>query len=110
MDGKPKESDWKQFRKMVPDLRERYVKTKNHEILGILTSPEKSPTEQFWDTLDVMEKESKVLVDCLDGHSRSNMFMHMSLMCRYGMLTQEDLKCFSEELQESMARYLSEST
>lgn len=29
MSGNPKESDWKTFRKIVPDLRERYLKKKN---------------------------------------------------------------------------------
>ena len=31
MEEKPKESDWKAFRKMVPELRERYLTEKNNE-------------------------------------------------------------------------------
>jgi len=29
MEGNPKESDWKAFRKMVPELRERYLEEKD---------------------------------------------------------------------------------
>ncbi len=102
----PKESDWKRFRKLVPELRERYLKGKNHEILNLLTAPGKTPTEQFWDAFDKMKKERKILVDCLDGHSRSKMFMAMALMCRYGMLNEDDLAGFSNELQDSLSAYL----
>ena len=103
---KPKESDWKRFRKIVPDLRERYLKEKNHELVGMLTAPDKTPTEQFWDTFERMKKEGKILTDCLDPHSRSNMFMSMMLMLRYGMLIEEDLEGFSEELQRELTSTL----
>ena len=106
MNGKPKESDWKRFRDMVLDLRERYLKEKNHELVGILTSPDKTPTEQFWDTLERMNKEKRILQDCLDRHSRSNMFMSMILMLRYGMLKEEDLEGFSEELQDELTSFI----
>ena len=97
MNGKVKESDWKRFRKIVPELREAYLKEKNRELARILTDSKKTPTEQFWDAFEKMKKERKILVDCLDGHSRSNMFMSMALMCRYGMLKEEQFveKTFS---------------
>jgi len=101
-----KESDWKRFRKMVPDLRERYLKVKNRELVAILMASDKTPTDQFWDTFEAMKKEQKVLVDCLDDHRRSTMLMSMALMCRYGMLNADDLKEFSEGLQGEMSRYL----
>ena len=66
---KPKESDWKRFRDLVPDLRERYLKKINHELVGMLTVPDKTPTNQFWDTFEQMKKEKRILQDCLDGHS-----------------------------------------
>ncbi len=69
----------------------------------MLTAPDKTPTEQFWDTLERMQKEKRILQDCLDRHSRSNMFMSMMLMLRYGML-EEDLEGFSEELQDDLSR------
>jgi hypothetical protein len=35
------------------------LKEKNHELVSLLTCPEKTPTEQFWDTFDRMKKEMK---------------------------------------------------
>lgn len=103
---KPKESDWKHFNAMTVDLRERYLKEKNQKLVQMLTASGKKPSAQFWDTFDQMNKEKKILVDCLDGHSRSKMTMCMALMLRYGMLKKEDLEGFSEELQNQMSHYL----
>ncbi len=99
MQYKPRESDWKRFRKMVPELRERYLKEKNVELVSHLTDSSKTPTEQFWNTFEKMKEESKILENCLDGHSRSNMVLAMALMCRHGMLNEEYLSEFSDELK-----------
>lgn len=106
MNDKPKESDWKQFRGMVEFLKERYLKETNQRLNEILTDVNRTPTNQFWDTFEEMKKVKTVLEDCLDGHSRSRMFLSMTLMLRYGMLKKADLKVFSEELQESLTVYL----
>jgi len=105
MNTKPKESDWKQFRDQVAFLRERYLKEKNQQLLEMLTDSERTPTAQFWDTFDQMKKEQKVLRDCLDGHSRSNMYFSMHLMLNYGMLKEEELDEFSEALREQLIRH-----
>jgi hypothetical protein len=106
MNGKPKESDWKQFRDMVEFLKERYLKEKNRKLDQILADSERTATDQFWDTFEAMKKEKKVLQDCLDGHSRSKMYFSMFLMLRHGMLKEKDLKAFSEELQEQLTNDL----
>ncbi|TVQ10431.1 MAG: hypothetical protein EA364_12420 [Balneolaceae bacterium] len=100
----PKESDWKQFRKMVPGLRERYLEETIPYIQDVLNDKNRTPTQRFWDTYKKMEKTGRILEDCLDGHSRSKMEMYMSLMFRYGLLKDEDLKHFSEELQDNLQR------
>jgi len=96
----PKESDWKRFRSMVTDLRERYLKERNHELVRLLTDPSKTPTEQFWETHDRMREIGKILVKCLDGHSRSKMARYLAEMRYYGMLKESDLEGFSDELRE----------
>lgn len=106
MNGKPKESDWKQFRDMVEFLKERYLKETNLKLNQILTDSKRTATDQFWDTFEEMKKEKKILQDCLDRHSRSQMYLSMLLMLRYGMLKKEDLKGFSEELQEQLITHL----
>ena len=105
MNQKPKESDWKKFRSMVDDLRENYLKKRNAQLVEELTNPEKTPTEQFWDTFEKMKKEKQILQDCLDGHSRSKMFLHMMLMYRYEMISEKEIKEFSIELQDRVKSF-----
>ena len=97
---KPKESDWKKFKNSLVKWRERYLKRKNDEIQAILEDKDLSETEKFWDIVDFQKAESKILHNCLDGYSRSNMTLHMALMKKYEMIGQEDIEEFSEELQE----------
>jgi hypothetical protein len=106
MGQNPKESDWRQFCAMVPDLRERYLEAKNQELTNMLTGSDQTPTERFWATFEQMKKESKILQDCLDNHSRSQMSMSMMLMLRHGMLKKEDLNEFSDELREQLMAFL----
>jgi L-lactate utilization protein LutB len=95
-----KESDWQLFRERVPEYRERYLENVNDEIASILTSEEATPTEIFWEAKERMDAEAQILVDCLDGHSRSNMRMHLLLMYRHGLIEEADLEEFSDELRE----------
>jgi len=98
------ESDWRKFRDMVPQLRERYLAERNARIARIFADPKKNETERFWDALKEMEREAKILRDCLDGHSRSSMFSYLCVMLSVGMLRKEDLLQFSDELQQKLSR------
>ena len=104
MEGKPKESDWKIFRKVVSELRERYLAEKNKEIVAIFTDEGRTPTRRFWDARELIEKERKILESCLDGHSRSRMIGYMYLMYRHGMLRDSDLENFSDNLRNDIKR------
>ena len=104
----PIESDWKTFSKMVPELRERYLREKNAELIAILQAPDKTSTEQFWDAEEHCRKEAKILRYCLIGHSRSKMYLFMGSMLKYGMLRKEDLEPFSEELRAHLTHWLRE--
>ncbi len=103
--NKPLESDWKTFRKMVPELRERYLARVNRELAELLGgSGDSTETEKFWDAEEMIRKQAKILCDCLDRHSRSNMIFSCLLMYRYKMLTAADLEHFSEDFRESVTR------
>jgi hypothetical protein len=102
MEEKLFESDWKTFRKRVPEWRERYLSGKNREILAILTDENRTPTEQFWDAMEKIKEEARILVNCLDGHSRSKMHGYVLLMHRHGLIRDDDLGEFSEALREQI--------
>ena len=102
------ESDWKKFSALVPKLRERYLADKNLGILRKFTDPKKTETEHFWDAMEAMEVEARVLRQCLDGHSRSKMWLFLLTMARAGMLKKEDLADFSEELRQRVSHVFDE--
>jgi hypothetical protein len=97
------ESDWKNFRAIVPKLRERYLAERHADIMRKFTDPEKTETERFWDTMEAIEVEARILRQCLDGHSRSKMGLYLLTMARAGMLKKEDLAGFSDELRQQLA-------
>ena len=102
MTDSPKESDWKAFRDIVPDLRERYLHRRNAELVALLGDDSLSPTEQFWNVEERTREIAKILRACLDDHSRSRMFGYMVLMHGHDMLTDLDLERFSQELREKI--------
>ncbi|HEY7745807.1 MAG TPA: hypothetical protein VIA07_05670 [Desulfuromonadales bacterium] len=98
--NKPLESDWKTFRKRVPEWRERYLAGQNRQIAALFADGEKTPTEQFWEAEKKINAVGRILVDCLDGHSRSKMEMHLCLMYRHKMIGAVDLEEFSGGIKE----------
>jgi hypothetical protein len=100
MMNKPLESDWKTFRKRVPEWRERYLAGQNQQIAALFADGEKTPTAQFWEAEKKIKAVARTLVDCLDGHSRSNMEMYLCLMVRHKMIGADDLEEFSGEIKE----------
>ena len=97
------ESDWKVFRAMTPELRERYLREKNEELKGILEEVGKTPTERFWNAAEKSEEVARILRRCLDGHSRSKMQGFMAQMLQDGLLRRADLDKFSADLRERLS-------
>jgi hypothetical protein len=94
-----KESDWRAFRDSLVEWRERYLETTTQEIADVLQEEGASPTERFWNAKERIDEEATILRDCLDGHSRSKMDMHLVLMYRHGLIDDADLERFSDELR-----------
>ncbi len=101
--SQPAESDWKNFRSIVPELRERYLRARNIELISILQGESLTPTEKFWTATERMEEIGDILKACLDDHRRSTMIHAIRLMYHHQMITDEDLKGFSEEVRERIA-------
>ena len=105
----PVESDWKLYSKLIPFWRDRYLTVKNREFTATLCQDGKTPTEVFWETKERVDKEAKILDQCLGRNSRSSMYMSMLLMHRYGLITDSDLNQFSEELSLALRKALGTS-
>lgn len=101
--NQPDESDWKCFRAMVPELRERYLRDRNAELIAILQGESLTPTEKFWTANERMKEFGGILRTCLDDHRRSKMMDSLMLMYRYQMIKDADLEKFIEEVRERVA-------
>ncbi len=99
---KPLESDWKIYNELIPFWRDRFLLKKNEEIISILTRENKTQTENFWDSKALIEKQARVLDQCLGYHSRSKMWMSILLMHNYGLIQDKDLERFSESLRQDI--------
>ena len=98
------ESDWKVYRKSLEGWRERYLAKQNEKLIKIVINTEHTPTEQFWNAKGFVDEQAKILQDCLDHHSRSNMFMSLLLMLRYELINESDLNEFSEDLRSRLVQ------
>ena len=93
------EGDWKALRKIIPELRERYIGRLNGELRQMLESSAPTATECFWNAHEKMTKESALIQNCLDDVRRSRMHQMIYAMLDCGMMHLKDLSIFSEELQ-----------
>lgn len=96
------ESDWKQFRALLPVWRERYLAEKNQKITALLSASGQTETERFWNAEELLRKEAKTLQRCLDDIRRSRMLECLWAMRGAGMICRDDLASFSQELQEKV--------
>jgi hypothetical protein len=85
-----------------------YLAERHAQILRKFTDPKKTETERFWDALEAMEVEARVLRQCLDGHSRSKMWLYLLTMAHAGMLKKGDLVGFSDELRQRVSHVFEE--
>ncbi len=97
------ESDWKIFRSIVPELRERYLRDRNNELIAILQDESLTPTEKFWTTSERMKEIGGILRTCLDDHKRSKMIDSLMLMYRHQIIMDADLEAFSDGVRERVA-------
>lgn len=98
----PLESDWKKFRKIVPELRERYLRERNSELDAILRDESLTPTDRFWAVSKRVDEIGAILRMCLNGHTRSKMMHYLLLMYRHQLLVDGDMEGFSEGVRERL--------
>ncbi len=87
---------------MLPVWRERYLAERNPRIAAVLSDPQKTETERFWEAEKLIRKEARVLARCLDDIRRSRMWERLVEMRAARMIRREDLAEFSPELQDQV--------
>ena len=99
-----KESDWKIFRKKVPQWQEDYMKKLNEEYIEIL-SREGSSAKKFCDLEDRVFKDKKSVGVAIDMR-RSRMLINILDLINDHVIDLEDLDEFSEELRKTVTQII----
>lgn len=97
-------SDWKRYRKKIGDWQERYME---QLIKGyaLCLSSDCTASEKFWELERRIQKDKKhpgVLI----GIQKSSMLYDILHLIDSNVITMEDLKDFSEDLQEDIQFFL----
>lgn len=96
-----KESDWKLFRKKLPDWQERFMARLCGEYVDLLRSDALAST-RFWQLEKRIRRDRRktgVIVEV----SRSRMLMDIDNLFGEGAISLSDLDGFSEELRNTLA-------
>ena len=97
------EKDWKLFRKKMPDWQENYMDRLNQEYLALLTG-EGKPSDKFWALSDRLKNDKKHK-GVIARMSRSEMFFNIVSLINEGAIEFDDLKDFSQDLQDSVSAF-----
>ena len=96
-----KEKDWKLFRKMLPEWQDKYMERLTKEYIELLSS-DRQASDKFW-ALDKRIKDDKKCTGVIARDiRRSHMFQHIIDLMDEGAITEDELKEFSEDLQNTI--------
>lgn len=94
------EHDWKIFRKKIPDWQEAYMERLAKEYILLLQS-EKKASSKFWE-LEKRIKEDKKSPGVIIDMRRSTAINHIVNLLLGEVISLDDLKEFSDDLQEAV--------
>lgn len=95
------EKDWKLFRKMLPDWQERYMERLNQSYAELLNS-DMQASEKFWMLERKIRQDKRCSGVIVSEMSRSRFLDIMFQLMNDGVIREQDLQDFSEELRDSV--------
>ena len=96
-----KESDWKLFRKKLPEWQEGCMEQLVDSYAALLAGPGKA-SDKFWELEERLRKDKK-RVGVVADVSRFQMYYNLLYLLGDKTITLEDLADFSPDLQERLA-------
>ncbi len=96
------ESDWKLFRKKLPDWQEDYMGKLIEEYKDILNG-EGNPSDRFWELEKRINRDRHDSGVVIEDVSRSHMIRNLMSLYSDGVITWDDLDDFSDTLKDQLA-------
>ena len=95
------ESDWRRFKEVHRVLLERFCARTLDEI-GAAIRAEGTAHEKYLQIYKLLQKRDEEIARAFDDFRRSTATMQLYIMRRMGLLTDEELKMFSEDTQKTI--------
>ena len=95
-----KESDWKLFRKLLPEWQERFIGRLLGEYSTMLAG-QGLASDKFWRLQKRLQKDVRKVGVCAEMR-RSVIDMNLRSLLLEGAISKDDLDGFSEELRQSL--------
>jgi hypothetical protein len=93
------ESDWKQFKKVHDILLERFSAKALADLAAVVETTEGTAHDRFLRAWKLVNERNEDMAQVFDDFRRSTAVMQLAIMRRMGLLTDEELKFFSEATQ-----------
>ena len=97
-------SDWKLFRSRIGEWQENYMDRLVKEYIQLLNSSEDA-SDKFW-MLDERIKKDKKHPGVILEMRNSDMLFDIVALINHGVITEEDLDGFSDDLKERVGFFL----
>ena len=94
-------ADWKLFREKIPVWQEHYMEKLAQEYVILLTDKDKTASAKFW-TLEKRIKEDIRKPGVLISMRKPEAIRDIVMLIHDGAICLEDLKDFSDDLQETV--------
>ncbi len=95
-----KESDWKYLRKRQDDMLNTLCLIINQKAKAIVESTGKSEHKKYLWLYNHIRKSDKIIADCFNDWSRSDMLLRIPLLRYHGLITDEDLNNMSQDITD----------
>ncbi len=96
------EPDWRQFRQVHKLLLDRFCQSALDDLAKAMESRDGTPHERYCRVYQLLKDRDKELSRVFDDYRRSTAIQQLAIMRLTELLTDEDLRRFSEETQRAV--------
>jgi len=100
--GNIPESDWRHFKRVHQVLLERFCQRALDDLAAMLRARQGSAHDQYRRAYELLERRDEELARAFDDFRRSTAVMQLAIMRRMGLLSDEELRVFSEQTQQTV--------
>jgi hypothetical protein len=99
-----READWKRLRDLKPIALDRFCARVLSDIERVSADSAATSHQRYLAIYDLIQERDKELGRIFDGLSRSSTVGKLLLMHQAGLLTEDEVAAFSEEIRNAVAR------